>query len=107
VTAAWAALVGVLALVRSWRWGARHTLRTPLLWVLHVGYLWIPIGLVLRAVAAGPARSRPDRDPRAHRRGDRLDHARMMARVALGHSGRLLAATRPIVVAFGWHCSRP
>jgi len=101
VTAAWAAVVGVLALVRSWRWGARHTLRSPLLWVLHVGYLWLPIGLVLRAVAAGTGAVSPQIATHALTVGaiGSLTLG-MMARVALGHSGRLLAASRPIVVAF-------
>ena len=101
VTAAWAALVGVLALVRSWRWGARHTRRTPLLWVLHVGYLWIPIGLVLRAVAAGTSAVTPQIATHALTVGAIGSITLgMMARVALGHSGRLLAASRTIVVAF-------
>jgi len=100
-TAAWAALVGVLALVRSWRWGAQHTLRFPLLWVLHVGYLWLPIGLVLRAVAAGTGAVSPQIATHALTVGaiGSLTLG-MMARVALGHSGRLLAASRPIAIAF-------
>jgi uncharacterized protein involved in response to NO len=36
-----------LALWRPWR-----TLRTPLVWVLHAAYAWIPIHLLLRALAA-------------------------------------------------------
>jgi uncharacterized protein involved in response to NO len=36
-----------LALWRPWR-----TLRTPLVWSLHAAYLWIPIHLALRALAA-------------------------------------------------------
>ncbi|ROZ78159.1 NnrS family protein [Ramlibacter sp. WS9] len=34
------------SLWRPWR-----TLRTPLVWVLHLAYLWIPVHLVLRSVA--------------------------------------------------------
>jgi len=102
LTAAWAAAVGGLALARSWRWGARRTLGTPLLWILHAGYLWIPIGLALRAVAAFTAAVSPQIATHAVTVGaiGSLTLG-MMARVSLGHTGRLLATARPIVVAFG------
>lgn len=35
---------GGLHLVRQARWQPHHTLREPLLWVLHVAYLFIPLG---------------------------------------------------------------
>ena len=95
-------VVGLLAAARAVHWGARHSLRQPLLWILHLGYAWIPIGLLLRALAAvDPA------VPRAF-----AVHALtvgaigaltlgMMARVALGHSGRPLLAPKPVAWAFG------
>ncbi|MEO6576905.1 MAG: NnrS family protein [Polyangiaceae bacterium] len=39
----------VLAVLRSWGWGARHAFKLPLLWILHLGYLWIPVGVALRS----------------------------------------------------------
>jgi uncharacterized protein involved in response to NO len=36
-----------LALWRPWR-----TLRTPLVWILHLSYAWVPVHLLLRALAA-------------------------------------------------------
>ena len=36
---------------RLWLWDTRATLRTPLLWVLHFAYAWIPVHLALRAAA--------------------------------------------------------
>ncbi len=43
------------ALANAWRlvlWRPWRTLRTPLVWVLHGAYAWIPVYLALRAVAA-------------------------------------------------------
>ena len=45
------AVLGVAALshvVRWWLWAPHKTLRTPLVWVLHAAYVWIPIHLALR-----------------------------------------------------------
>ncbi|HOM11852.1 MAG TPA: NnrS family protein [Rubrivivax sp.] len=39
-------------LARWWLWEPWLTLRTPLVWVLHAAYLWIPLHLALRAAAA-------------------------------------------------------
>ncbi|MBL0220407.1 MAG: NnrS family protein [Myxococcales bacterium] len=101
ITAGWAAGAGGLTLVRTWRWGTRHTWRTPLLWILHVGYLWIPIGLVLRALAAFTSVIPPQIAMHALTVGaiGSLTLG-MMARVALGHTGRLLAASPLMVGAF-------
>jgi len=38
--------------VRWWLWQPWKTLRQPLLWVLHLAYLWIPVHFLLRALAA-------------------------------------------------------
>jgi uncharacterized protein involved in response to NO len=45
----------VAAVLHALRWGLWRpwrTLRAPLVWVLHVAYLWIPIHLALRGAAA-------------------------------------------------------
>jgi uncharacterized protein involved in response to NO len=101
LTAAWGLVVAVLAIARSWHWGTRYTWRSPLLWVLHAGYLWIPIGLALRAVAEVTPIVSPQIATHALTIGaiGSLTLG-MMARVALGHTGRLMVAARPIAVAF-------
>jgi|SRR5579859_2511515 len=87
---AFAGAVGLLAAARAARWGARHTARHPLLWILHAGYGWLVAGLLLRALAALAPGWLP---------GSLATHALtvgavgsltlgMMARVALGHTGR-------------------
>jgi uncharacterized protein involved in response to NO len=94
--------VAALAAVRAARWGTRHTGRHPLLWILHAGYGWIVVGLALRAAPLlGFAVT-----------GSSAIHALtvgaigsltlgMMARVALGHTGRPLVASRAMTIAFG------
>jgi uncharacterized protein involved in response to NO len=47
-------LAAIAAVIQGWRltqWGALKTLRQPIVWVLHVAYLWLPVGLALKAVA--------------------------------------------------------
>jgi len=95
------AVVAAMALVRAARWGTLHTARHPLLWILHVGYAWIPIALVLRALpfAGVPVWS------------SLATHALtvgaigavtlgMMARVTLGHTGRPLVASPAMTCSF-------
>jgi uncharacterized protein involved in response to NO len=101
-TAATAAgAVGVLAIARAARWFTRAALRHPLLWILQLGYAWIPVSLLLRAA---PSFGAPVW-------GSLATHAMtagaigsltlgMMARVALGHSGRPLVASRAMSWAF-------
>lgn len=47
-----ASVAAVAHLVRWALWDPLKTLRTPIVWVLQVAYLWIPVHLVLRAAAA-------------------------------------------------------
>lgn len=51
VLAAIAALAAAAHLARWLAWRPWKTLRTPLVWVLHLAYAWIPVHLVLRALA--------------------------------------------------------
>ena len=51
-TAVVAALAAVLQAIRLWRWRGWATLDEPLLGVLHLGYSFLPIGLVAIATAA-------------------------------------------------------
>ncbi len=95
------AIAGALTLVRLLAWKPWGTFRVPLLWILHLGYLWVPIGLFVQA---------------AHLFGYPVAwsmgvHALMvgamgglclgmMARVSLGHSGRPLEAHPVMAVSF-------
>ena len=102
-------LAGVLALaaaavqaLRLSQWRGLHTLRMPIVWILHLAYAWIPIGLGLKAWAllgngAG---------------GASWLHAltvgaiatmivAVMTRTSLGHTGRRVEARPLTVQAYG------
>ncbi len=95
------ALLGAAAhLVRWLLWQPWKTLRNPLVWVLHMAYAWIPLHLLLRALAeAGWVPS------------SAATHALtvgaigcmvmgMMTRTAMGHTGRPLRAGATEVVCY-------
>lgn len=101
LSAAVAGLVAVIAVVRTWHWGTRHVLRDPLLWILHAGYAWVPIGLVLRGIAHASAGVPASLSTHALTAGAiGCLTLGMMARVSLGHTGRPLRASRPVTFAF-------
>ncbi len=101
VVAALSGGAAVLAAARAARWGTRHTLREPLLWILHAGYFWIPIGLALRAAGALEGGIHSLMATHAITAGaiGSLTLG-MMARVSLGHTGRPLTASRSVAAAF-------
>ena len=98
VLALLAALVQALRLAQ---WRGPRTLGQPILWVLHLGYAWLPLGLALKALAStgGPAWSAF------------WLHALtigvlatmilgVMTRAALGHTGRPLRVAAPVTAAY-------
>lgn len=101
LAAAVAGVTGVLAAARAAHWGARHSAGNPLLWVLHVGYAWIPLALVLRALSAITPAVPATMATHALTVGaiGTLTLG-MMVRVTLGHSGRPLVASRMAAAAF-------
>jgi uncharacterized protein involved in response to NO len=92
-------LAGVINLARLSTWGARST-KAPLLWVLHLGYFFVALSFVLEGCF------RFGLVPQATALhcftvgGVGLLTLGMMARVSLGHSGRMLVAPRTVVWAF-------
>lgn len=100
--AASVAAVGALAqLGRWWLWQPWRTLRTPLVWVLHLAYAWIALHLALRAAAAmawAPA-SLATHALTAGALGGMI--AGMMTRTARGHTARPLRADRWDVACYG------
>jgi uncharacterized protein involved in response to NO len=97
-----AAVTAAAALARSVPWGARHTARHPLLWILHVGHAWVVVGLGLRVAAELVPRIPASAAIHALTAGALgCITLGMMARVSLGHSGRPLVAPLPVALAFG------
>jgi uncharacterized protein involved in response to NO len=52
-------LAAALQCVRMARWCGLRTLAEPLVWVLHLAYAWLPVGLGLLGIAAFGASFRP------------------------------------------------
>jgi uncharacterized protein involved in response to NO len=46
-----AAVAAGVQAVRLLQWATWRTLRQPIVWVLHLSYAWLPVGLALKAVA--------------------------------------------------------
>jgi uncharacterized protein involved in response to NO len=79
-------------LARWWLWQPWKTLRVPLVWVLHMAYLWIPVHLLLPALSAMTwvPSSAATHALTAGAIGCMV--IGMMTRTALGHTGRPLRA---------------
>lgn len=93
-----AVLLAVAAVLHLWRlftWKPLAARGRPILWILHLAYAWIPIGLALLAVSL--AADQPD-SPALHALGVGAGAGLMLAmmtRSARGHTGRPLLASRP------------
>ena len=91
ITGFLAAIAGVLHGARLVTWGGRKTGREPLLWILHLGYVWIVVALLLKGAAAFNlvAASVWQHALGVGAMGTLI--LGIMTRVALGHTGRSLA----------------
>lgn len=101
VSAGYLALVaGVLQLLRLGGWYLGALWRVPMLWVLYLGYAWLPLGLFLYAIAVITAGSL---SPALHAFTAGtigMVTIGMMARVSLGHTGRAIATGPALIAAF-------
>jgi uncharacterized protein involved in response to NO len=97
-----AAIAALAHLARLAFWRSWATRGVPILWSLHLAYLWLPIGYAIIAAAR-----LFDAMPEAvalHALGVGAVGGMtlaVMTRAALGHTGRPLAVTRPIAVSYG------
>jgi uncharacterized protein involved in response to NO len=92
---------GILVLIRALRWGAFRTYNRPILWILHVGHAWIGVGLLIKAASA-VVLSIPASVPTHALTAGAIGTLTlgMMSRVTLGHTGRTLQVSSPIVLAY-------
>lgn len=97
------ALAWVAAMINGFRlatWHHRRLWRVPLLWVLYTGYGWLVLGLALDAAAVAHWLP-PAVAIHAFTAGAiGTMTLGMMARVALGHTGRPMQAAPMVVAAF-------
>lgn len=101
---AWAGVVSLLAAVlqaiRLGGWNPWATRGTPILWVLHLAYLWIPLGLALVGLTQFGVlpRSAGIHALAIGATGGLI--IGMITRTALGHTGRMLIAGRIETAAY-------
>jgi uncharacterized protein involved in response to NO len=100
-----AAIVAVAAALQLWRlagWLGWRTVKQPIVWVLHLAYLWLPVGLALKAASLAG-----DFGWAAHWMHSLGAGAAgmmimaVMTRASLGHTGRPLQAHTIVAVAYG------
>jgi len=90
-----ALLAALLHLIRLLGWRGWRTFADPLVWVLHLGYAWIVIGLALRGLGLVLDAVPPTAWLHAIGVGAMGTLILgVMARVSLGHTGRVLALPR-------------
>lgn len=101
------ALVAIFALAaaighaaRLYGWYQRAVWPVPLLWVLHVGYAWLVIGFILTAMSAAGAVNEILAIHAFTTGAIGTMTLGMMARVALGHTGRTLRVGSAMSWAF-------
>lgn len=96
-----ALLAGILHLVRLARWHGWRTLREPIVWVLHVAYLWLSLGLLMKGLqiwAPGALTAFWLHALGAGAAGTMI--LAVMSRASLGHTGRPLVVSRWTVAAY-------
>jgi uncharacterized protein involved in response to NO len=100
--AGWVALAAALAQgVRMLQWRTLHTLRLPIVWVLHLGYAWLPVGLALKALALLNGAVIAAFWVHALTIGAVATMILgVMTRATLGHTGRPLVASPSVAVAY-------
>ena len=87
--------------LRLHRWRSFEILDSPIVWVLHLGYLWLIVSLLLRAMAS--LGLGVDTESWVHAftvGGFGLMSLGFMTRVTLRHTGRDLLPHRAIVLAY-------
>lgn len=101
VTAVLAAIAAVVHITRLVGWYTPKYWSVPLLWILHLGYGWIALGFVLLALSAAGVASTAVSALHAFTVGGiGVLTLGMMARVSLGHTGRLLEPAPVMTRAF-------
>jgi uncharacterized protein involved in response to NO len=96
-----AAVAAAVQLVRLLQWRTRHTLRQPIVWILHLAYAWLPLGLALKAGALLGGYGIAAFWLHALTIGVLATMiTAVMTRAALGHTGRPLVVHPLITVAY-------
>lgn len=96
-----AAIAALAHAIRLSGWRSFRTRGEPILWVMHVAYAWLPVGLALKAVALLAGASWAMKWQHALTTGVFATMIlAVMTRASLGHTGRPLVVPRAIAVAY-------
>jgi len=99
VIVAVSAIAAALHFVRLSGWQGLKSRHDPIVWILHIGYLWIPIGLTLRALYLGGGFAWAAHWQHALAAGAAATMIlSIMTRASLGHTGRELVVS-PVTTA--------
>lgn len=89
--------------LRLFRWGGQFTLRTPLLWSLHLSYAFIPLGFALMSLWSFKVISDFSAALHCFTVGSMMGMIlAMISRVSLGHTGRMLQP--PALMPYAFLC---
>jgi uncharacterized protein involved in response to NO len=87
--------------LRLSRWGGLKTTSDPLVLVLHVGYLWVPIGLLLLGLSLAGTAIPESAGVHALTAGAMTTMIlAVMSRASLGHTARELKASPTTIIAY-------
>ncbi len=101
MTAALLFAAGLLQLARLARWGGHRTAAEPLVFILHVSYAWLPIGLILLGLSIIDIDAPGSAGLHALGAGAMASMViAVMTRATLGHTGRELRADRGTVLIY-------
>ena len=96
-----AALAAVMQVARLAQWRTLQTLRQPIVWVLHLAFVWLPLGLTLNAAALLTGAAPAAFWLHALTIGAAATMIlAVMTRASLGHTGRPLVVRPVIAVAY-------
>jgi len=96
-----AVIAGLVLVVRMARWRLVKILNEPILWILHMGHVWLALGFILKGLADVTGLINPGDAIHAFSAGAMGTMIMaMMTRAALGHTGRPMKAPPFIVLAY-------
>jgi len=95
-------LASAAQLLRLSRWGGARTFADPLVVILHIGYAWVPVGLLLLGLSVAGFDVPRSAGIHALTAGAMTTMIlAVMTRASLGHTGRELKAPRLTTIAYG------
>lgn len=101
ITGTAAFFASIVLFIRMLHWQTLKTLSIPLVWILHVGYAWLPLGFALKGFSDFGLLEDTKAAMHAFTTGAiGVMVLAMGSRAALGHSGRPLVATKPTVIVY-------